>query len=283
MNSIVVEQQSGTSRLTSCLNHPPLKFINPRPLAGACQVYQSNYGGGMLGGDEIRMRVECLPGSRLYFGTQSSNKVYKSRSEKPSRQETVGMLHAGALAVICPDPVVPFAGSRFRQAQTWEMHPDSDLVLVDWIQCGREARGEVFAFEGFESELRIRRPDGRPLLVERYGCDPEEEAPGHCGRFGPFRSWLSVYLAGPRAARLGDALCPGLLELSGQAAPPGPSAPGAAASDRLWITAGKRDGLGWIVRALGRDRRDVQPVHDMLFKSLEDPAWLGFNPWERRW
>ena len=98
------------------------------------------------------------------------------------------------------------------------------------------------------------------------------EAPGHCGRFGPFRSWLSVYLAGPRAARLGDALCPGMLGLSDP-----------AAADRLWITAGKRDGLGWIVRALGRDRRDVQPVHDMLFASLEDPAWLGFNPWERRW
>lgn len=282
LNSLVVDRSGDRSRLTTCINHPPLKYINPRPAGGACQVYQSNYGGGLLGGDAIRMSVECRPGSRLYLGTQSSTKVYKSPSGIVSSQETVGMLHAGSLAVVCPDPVVPFQGSRYRQTQTWELHPESDLVLVDWIQSGREARGEVFAFHGFESELRLVRPGGRPLLVERFGCDPGETGPAACGQFGPFRSWLSVYLAGEKASVLGDTLCPELLALgAAEAASAGAGAPGA--DRRLWVAVGKREGLGWVIRALGRDRRDVQPVHDRLFQALTDPAWLGFNPWERRW
>lgn len=288
MNALVVERSGEWSRLTACLNHPPLKFINPRPAGGACQVYQSNYGGGLLGGDSIRMRVECRPGSRLYLGTQSSTKVYKSPAGKVSSQETFGTLHAGALAVVCPDPVVPFQGSRYRQAQTWELHPESDLVLLDWIQSGREARGEVFAFHGFESELRLARPGGRPLLVERFGCRPgeeEERGPSACGQFGPFRSWLSVYLAGDKASALGDVLCPALLALGAAVIPTADATAPREADDgrRLWVAVGKREGLGWVIRALGRDRRDVQPVHDRLFQALADPAWLGFNPWERRW
>ena len=85
-----------------------LRWVAPRE-AGACQVYLSNYGGGLLAGDEIRMRVECHPDSRLYLGTQASTKIYRSASGKTGVQETIGTLHAGAIAVVCPDPVVPFA------------------------------------------------------------------------------------------------------------------------------------------------------------------------------
>lgn len=280
MNSLVIEKFGEASHVTACLNHPPLKFINPRPAGGACQVYVSNYGGGLLGGDSISMKVECHPGSRLFLGTQASTKIYRSADGRASVQETVGMLHAGALAVVGPDPVVPFAGSRYRQIQSWELHPEADLVLLDWMQSGREARGEVFAFHGYESELRILGPGGRPRLIERFGADPAEADMEACGRFGPFRSWLSLYLVGPKASSLGDGLVPSLLALgraSGEGAP------------RLWVAAGKREGLGWVIRAMGWDRRDVQPVQDALFGALaepgpdSEPSLLGFNPWMRRW
>ena len=57
------------------------------------------------------MEVECLPGSRMYLGTQSSTKVYKGNGKGGCVQETFGTVHANAMAVVCPDPVVPFAGS----------------------------------------------------------------------------------------------------------------------------------------------------------------------------
>jgi urease accessory protein len=280
LNSIVVEQDGRDSRLTRCLGYPPIKFINPRAIEGCCQVYVSNYGGGLVDGDAVRMKVECLPGSRTYLGTQSSTKIYKSDGRGGCLQETFGTVHANALAVVCPDPVVPFGGSLYRQTQTWEVHPEADLILFDWLQPGRTARGEVFAYSRLRSEVRVTRPGGAPILTERFELEPGSQDAYRCGRFGEYRSLLCAYLIGPRALRLADALEPELLALN-RPVKHGGEAPEHGAS--LWIGAGKREGVGYMIRALGGERRDLQPLHDLIFKALSDPAWLGFNPWHRRW
>jgi urease accessory protein len=268
-NVLEVAMADGVSRLTRCLGLPPLKFINPRPQAGSCQVYVSNYGGGLVDGDAIRMRVDCLAGARLYLGTQSSTKVYKGAGRNGCLQETVGTVHANALAVVCPDPVVPFAESRYRQIQSWEVHPDGHLIVFDWLQPGRSARGEVFAYHALRSELRVTRPGGDPVLVERFALEPGAQDPFRCGHFGEFRSFLTAACIGPRAEALAEALEPRLLALN---------RPGKA-----WVGTGRREGTGWLLRAMGADRRDLQAVQDAFFAALEDAAWLGFNPWHRRY
>jgi hypothetical protein len=202
--------------------------------------------------------------------------------------------------------VVPFAGSRYRQTQAWEVHPEADLILFDWLQPGRAARGEVFAYSRLRSELRITRPGGRPIFSERFDLEPESQDPFRCGHFGAFRSFLNVYLIGPRAVKLADSLEAGMLALNktgqdrrtadpsagrggpGNAASAAAPAPvegggGADGGAAIWVGVGKREGEGCVVRALGGDRRDLQPLHDMIFASLADAAWLGFNPWHRRW
>jgi hypothetical protein len=93
--------------------------------------------------------------------------------------------------------------------------------------------------------------------------------PLRCGQFGEFRSVLTACLIGPNAASMGDALEATLLALN---------RPGKA-----WVGMGRKDDAGWLVRAMGADRRDIQPVHDTIFAALMDAAWLGFNPWHRRW
>lgn len=279
-NAIVVERDRETSRLTQCLGYPPVKFINPRPQGGSCQVYMANYGGGLVDGDSIRMRVECGEGARLYLGTQSSTKVYRGHGRGGCAQETIGTVHAKALAVICPDPVVPFAGSRYSQSQTWEVHPEAELILFDWLQPGRTSRGEEFAYEELRTELRVTRPGGAAVLSERFALEPARQDPFRCGHFGSFRSFLNICLIGPRLVRLGESLerrILGLNEAGGGGREIGPGNPEA------WIGLGKRDGEGYVIRAMGRDRRDLQPLHDLIFASLADAAWLGFNPWHRRW
>jgi urease accessory protein len=268
-NVIEVAKSRGTSQLSRCLGLPPIKFINPRPQGGSCQVYVSNYGGGMVDGDAIRMRVECTEGSRLYLGTQASTKVYKGAGREGCKQETVGTVRANALAVVCPDPVVPFAESRYRQTQSWEVDPRGELIVMDWLQPGRTARGEVFAYQSLSSELRITRPGGEPVLVERFALEPGVQDPFRCGRFGPFRSFLTAAFIGPRAGALADALEGRLLALN--------------RPDRVWIGIGRREGAGWLLRGLGVDRRDLQPVQDLVFAILAEASWLGFNPWLRRY
>lgn len=266
---IEVAKTGRVSGLTRCLGLPPIKFINPRPQGDCCQVYVSNYGGGLVDGDAVRMRVDCREGARVYLGTQSSTKVYKGAGRDGCLQETVGTVHANALAVVCPDPVVPFADSRYRQVQNWEVHPSGELMVLDWLQPGRSARGEVFAYRSLRSELRVTRPGGDPVLVERFALEPETQDPFRCGHFGGFRSFLTAACIGPRAIGLADALEGPLLGLN---------RPG-----RAWVGLGRREGAGWLLRAMGADRRDLQPVHDLIFAALADAAWLGFNPWQRRY
>ena len=119
------------------------------------------------------------------------------------------------------------------------------------------------------SELRVTRPGGVPLVAERFALEPGKQDPFGCGTFGDFRSLLSVWFIGARAEALAGSLEADLVALN---------KPGAA-----WIGAGRREGAGFLVRGMGADRRDLQPVHDMIFAALADAAWLGFNPWQRRW
>jgi urease accessory protein len=275
-NAIAVERQGEISRLTQCLGYPPIKFINPRPQAGCCQVYVSNYGGGLVDGDSVRIKVHCLDNSKLYLGTQSSTKVYKSEGKGGCLQEIFGIIHANALAVVCPDPIVPFAGSRYRQTQEWEVHPRGELILFDWLQPGRASRGEIFQYESLRTELRVTRPGGIPIVVERFDLEPARQDPFRCGQFGDFQSFLCIYLIGPRILKLIDSLEAKILALN-------IDLPENSSQATVWVALGKRENEGYIIRVMGRDRQAIQPLHDLIFMALADEKWLGFNPWDRRW
>ena len=69
----------------------------------------------------------------------------------------------GALLTLLPDPVVPFADSRFVQDQEFALAPPrlgagvvackmgGSVVLLDWVTSGRRARGEAWSMSRYES------------------------------------------------------------------------------------------------------------------------------------
>ena len=145
----------GRSRLAACKNIQPLKLLQPASPGRACHVVLSSYGGGLVAGDVIRLRVAVGAGTRLFLSTQTSTRVFRSIDGAVAGQHTVGELGGNALAVIFPDPVVPQAESRYRQTQEWRLHPTALLFLVDWFHSGRMDQGERFAFHMLHSELRV--------------------------------------------------------------------------------------------------------------------------------
>ena len=78
-------------------------------------------------GDATTLCVRCGEGAALYLGTQAFTKVYKSPNGIPCKQIINGEVEAGGLAVVLPDPVVPYARSVFEQEQTWHLGPDSHV------------------------------------------------------------------------------------------------------------------------------------------------------------
>lgn len=90
---------------------------------------------------------------------------------------------AGAALWLGPDPVQPFAGSRYAQTQIFEVEPGGSVGLVDWVTEGRNARGESWAMDGWRGRNEIwevRRVAGKvsasaPLGIETEKAEDDEK------------------------------------------------------------------------------------------------------------
>lgn len=77
-------------------------------------------------------------------------------------------LDPGSLFALLPDPVTPFARSKYAQKQTFHLTGDASLVLVDWMTSGRKEREEVWGFTSFETANSVYK-DGKPVLLDKVG------------------------------------------------------------------------------------------------------------------
>lgn len=185
---------AGRTVLAKVLARSPLKLLAPRNHGSAAWVFAASYGGGLVGGDRLRIAVEVEPGAAALLGTQASTKVY--RSPLGSSQRLDARVAPGGLLVVLPDPIVCFAGSRYEQDLEIALAADASLVLVDALSCGRSARGERWAFDRYAARTRVTRA-GRPVLLDALLLDPAHGA--LLDRMGRFDAIATLVLLGPRA------------------------------------------------------------------------------------
>jgi len=181
--------------LTRAFATSPAKLIATKGRGATCWVYAATLGGGLVGGDEIRVRADVTTGARALLTTQASTKVY--RSLRPSRQSLHANVEAGALLAVVPDPVVCFADADFTQTQRYELHADASLVMVDWITSGRHAAGERWAFSRYESRFDIRRGSQR-IFFDALVLEPNIDSV--VSRMGRFDVLLTAVITGPLVA-----------------------------------------------------------------------------------
>ena len=277
-SALEVANVNGRSVLITCKNLQPLKILNPRAPAGSCHVVLSSYGGGLVSGDVIRLAIHGGAGSRLFVGSQSNTKVFKAVGEAAAEQHTRGTLAAGALAVVFPDPVVPQAGSRYRQVQHWQLEPGALLLLTDWFHSGRTDSGEQYQFTSFHSELRVHLAD-RLVLLDRFDFRPQEHIAASPANFGSHHTFFSLYLVGsPDDARF-NTLAAALLRLK---LPEADALHYTLADKPAVVTVAKvRDGV-YVVRAAAHRRADLEPLCALVLEALAAPELLGYNPWKRK-
>lgn len=166
----------------------------PRPIttslrpASVLLVFILTYGGGLLAGDCINLKICLDPCTRLVAATQGSTRLYKvpisppyghhkdqalslsehraSRSsnthavqnlplEFTSRQDLCVRICRGAGFWLAPDPIQPFAGSLYAQTQIFEVEMGASVGVIDWVTEGRRARGESWAMAGWKGRNEI--------------------------------------------------------------------------------------------------------------------------------
>lgn len=246
---------NGGTRVTRAFAVSPLKFLNPKLPGQAAWVYTATYGGGLVDGDAIDLDVEVDEGAHAVVTTQASTKVYRSTRESSQR------LHArvgrNALLVVAPDPVVCFAGARYRQEQTFDLDASASLVFVDWITAGRHRSGERWAFARYASRLAIRR--ARHLVVyDAVVLDPADGPVDE--RMGRFNCLATAVFTGPRAHR---------------------AALASPRTEGLLTSAAPLSDDGTIVKLAAESAQDAAEVLSRMIEVIHGE--VGSDPWAGKW
>jgi urease accessory protein UreH len=269
---------AGRTRIVRSFARPPVRFVQPQLGIDAALVFVSAFGGGMLEGDDYRFDIDCREEAKLMFAPQSNTRIFPCPEQHLTHQSIRGTVYARGTVVSGGDPTVLYQGSRFRQSQTWVLHPGARLAVMDWMVAGRLERGEQFAFDHFESEIRIEDPAGRPLLADRLLLHPADgrEDETRAG-MGGFASHLALHIIGPgwEAVHAG-------LEAWLRVAEKENRLPTWMTDSRI-VGLGVREGRGFSLRALGKDRAALEPLAAKVFGLLSSKEWLGFDFWTRKY
>lgn len=183
------------TRLVSSEQSPPLRVVRAFSLQdGAALVHLHNLSGGVLGGDQLTLDVDVEPQASVQLTTTGATRLYRCRPEMSAAvQTTTIQVQQGGLLEYLPDPLIPFAGSRYRQQTTIDLAEDAGLFWWETIAPGRTARGELFAYDQLHVSTKITA-QGKPLAIERYTLEPQHQRLASLARLGPYSYFCSMYI-----------------------------------------------------------------------------------------
>lgn len=192
------ERICGRTRITDLACRPPLQVLRAHHVdpdwPDLASVILASPAGGILQGDELTIDIRVGPGARLRVGTQSATRLYRAPAGE-ARQVVRLEVEAGGYLEYLPDPFIPYAGSRFTSRTTAIVNEDAALIIGEAVAPGRAARGEILAFERFESTVEIARPDGMLLAADAVILDRHEpmRVVGALGRYVAVGTLLVIH------------------------------------------------------------------------------------------
>lgn len=195
------ELVAGRTRITELSCHPPLQILRAHHVdperPDLASVILASPSGGVLQGDELTIDVRVGRGARLRVLTQSATRVYRTPVSEARVAVNLEVDPGGYLEYL-PDPIIPYAGSRYRSRATFVVAETGTLIAWEIVAPGRVARDEILAFDRFESSVEIVRPEGTLLATDAVVLDGREEI-RMVGALGAYIAFGTLYLVRSRA------------------------------------------------------------------------------------
>jgi urease accessory protein len=181
--------------LSESLYEPPLKVVRAFSLAdGSALSHLHNVSGGLLGDDRLSLSVCLDENTKVQLTTTGATRIYRAReSAGPAIQKTEILLAANALLEYLPDPIIPFAHARFSQRTEIQLAPAAGLFWWEILAPGREASGELFAYDSVEMKTDLHA-QGRLIAAERVRLEPHKYPLSSPARLGAYRYWATFYI-----------------------------------------------------------------------------------------
>ena len=186
---------TGQTVLSSAVHEPPLRVVRAFALDdGSALAHLHNVSGGLLGGDRLSLAVNVGSGASVQLTTTGGTRIYRPRKSAPPTTQT-NQIRVGANALLeyVPDAIIPYAGARFAQRTRIDLSPGAGLFWWEVIAPGREASGEVFAYERIDMRADITA-NGRLIAAESIRLDPRSLALRSIARLGEYRYWATFYV-----------------------------------------------------------------------------------------
>lgn len=173
----------------------PLKVTKPfylEPETGGVFIYQMNPAGGMVQGDYYYQEVMLGPGARAFLTTQSAAKIYRC-PDSSAGQHSLFKLAEGAVLEYFPDPVIPFAGSKFNGQTEIYLASGAVAFLAEVVTPGRVAREELFGFDYYQSRTKAYW-NGKIILWDNWRLVPASQDLGAPGMYEGYTHQGNLYI-----------------------------------------------------------------------------------------
>lgn len=167
-----IDVSGGKSVATSQYHSRALKIVRPHYLDDTGQVYYivTNPGGGYVGGDAYRIKVDVADGASCLLTDQSAAKVYRTPGKFVTQNIdfTVG---DGAVLEYIPDQLILYRDADFRQHLTARVHTNGSLFFSDIITPGWSPDGGSFLYK--QARLRnVVYVDDQLEIVDNLRINP---------------------------------------------------------------------------------------------------------------
>jgi urease accessory protein len=267
--SVVFTKVGARTVTSSLLARSPLRLLTPKNHGPGAWLFTSSYGGGLVDGDELRLRIRLERGATAMVGTQAQTKVYRGASA----QHVDAHVDRDATLVCLPDPVVCYAGASYVQNAHIRLEAGASLVWLEAMTCGRSARRERWAFDRYASRTEIARAG---VMVARDAVLLDARHGPLIARLGRFDALATVIALGPAAARVAArllAMAPGIARARDDARSP------VRLPDVVVAPSPREDGA--VARFCATS---VPLLSEALHDALRDVApLLGDDPFSRKW
>jgi urease accessory protein len=287
--SLEVDRILNESTVTSAYATSPMKLLTPRSRGECVCTYATNFGGGLVAGDQTRVEVRVGKQAHCFLGTQASTKIYRNPHLLPCSHMTCAKVEAGGLLVFTPAPVQPFADSSYTQRQEFRLGVGAGLVLLDWFTSGRPACGERWKFAHLSTRNEIWQ-DLSPfyaaaapspaktdqelpaasecIFLDSCCLDASEDSLDSAHRTGRFNCFATLVLVGSPVQPAANRLLEEVKRV-------------AVKRRSSFLLSASPLKSGAVLRVAGEE---VAEVDRYLRKHLNPLAGLlGEDPWSRRW
>ncbi|AVT29566.1 urease accessory protein [Plantactinospora sp. BC1] len=171
----------------------------------AC-VFLVSTSGGTVQGDRYRIDVALGARARVHLATQAAQKIQQMDANYAAQVQRISLADEAYLEYL-PEPVIPYRHSRFHSYTEVTLPESATALYAEVLLPGRKHRdGELFQYDLFSATLRVNRPGGPDLFVEKFVVEPGRFGADRRGVFGEFHVLGTVVLltSAERAGRVAD-------------------------------------------------------------------------------